>query len=64
MMVTWFSDGQPSYNTMVDIDTNMFNNVSTLFTTAGYGKKNKKNKLITFTDISIDFYPIFLLKSP
>ena len=35
-MVTWFSDGQPSYNTMVDIDTNMFNHVSTLFTTAGY----------------------------
>ena len=25
MTVTWFSDGQPSYNTMVDIDTNMFN---------------------------------------
>ena len=35
MMVKWFSDGQPSYNTMVDIDTNMFNHVSTLFTTAG-----------------------------
>ena len=35
MTVTWFSDGQPSYNTMVDIDTNMFNHVSTLFTTAG-----------------------------
>ena len=35
MVVTWFSDGQPSYNTMVDIDTNMFNHVSTLFTTAG-----------------------------
>ena len=37
MTVTWFSDGQPSYNTMVDIDTNMFNHVSTLFTTAGLG---------------------------
>ena len=37
MTVTWFSDGQPSYNTMVDIDTNMFNHVSTLFTTAGQG---------------------------
>ena len=24
-MMTWFSHGQPSYNTMVDIDTNMFN---------------------------------------
>ena len=35
MTVTWFSDGQPSYNTMVDIDTNMFNHVSTLLTTAG-----------------------------
>ena len=35
MTVTWFSDGQPSYNTMVDIDTNMFNHVSTLFTIAG-----------------------------
>ena len=35
-MVTWFSDGQPSYNTMVDIDRNMFNHVSTLFTTAGH----------------------------
>ena len=34
MTVTWFSDGQPSYNAMVDIDTNMFNHVSTLFTTA------------------------------
>ena len=32
-MVTWFSDGQPSYNAMVDIDTNIFNHVSTLFTT-------------------------------
>ena len=41
MTVTWFSDGQPSYNTMVDIDANMFNHVSTLFTTAGYGKKRK-----------------------
>ena len=27
MTVTWFSDGQPSCNTMVDIDTNMFNHV-------------------------------------
>ena len=40
MTVTWFSDGQPSYNTMVDIDTNMFNHVSTLFTTAGKSIRN------------------------
>ena len=33
--MTWFSDGQPSYNTIVDIDTNMVNHVSTLFTAAG-----------------------------
>ena len=34
MVVTWFSDDQPSYNTMVDIDTNMVHHVSTLFATA------------------------------
>ena len=40
MVVTWFSYGRPSYNTMVDIDTNMVNHVSTLFTTAGMALKN------------------------
>ena len=35
MVVTWFSDGQPPYDTMVDTDTNMVNHVSTLFTAAG-----------------------------
>ena len=38
MVVTWFSDGQPSYNTMVDIDTNMVNHVSTLFTEPEFQK--------------------------
>ena len=33
--VDMVSHGQPSYNTMVDIDTNMVNHVSTLFVTAG-----------------------------
>ena len=40
MVGTWFSDGQPSYNNMVDIDTDMVNHVSTLFTTAD--SKSKK----------------------
>ena len=34
MVVTWFSDGQPSFDTMVDIGTNMVDHVPTLFITA------------------------------
>ena len=55
MAVTWFSDGQPSYNTMVDIDTNMFNHVSTLFITAAHLVKYLKN---VFTSV----FTLFLRK--
>ena len=33
IVVTWFSEDQPSYNTMADADTNKVNHVSTLFAT-------------------------------
>ena len=54
MTVIWFSDGQPSHNTMADIDTNMFNHVSTLFTTAGSSLKISE-KLKTSDMLNSDF---------